>query len=158
MFPIVNTTVLGFPGGSDNKKIFLQCGRPGFDPWIQKIPWRRGWLPTPVFLPGELHGQRSLVGYIPWGCKELDTTERLTHTQTYLVLFPTTSRQTDTPPSAPRRLWLQILLGIVIPRQVSISCLVIPDSLWPHGLQPARLLCPWNSPGKNTGVGSHSLF
>ena len=39
------------------------------------IPWRREWLPTPVFLPGESHEQRSLVGYSPWGHKELDTTE-----------------------------------------------------------------------------------
>ena len=42
--------------------------------------WRREWLPTPVFLPGEFHGQRSLVGYSPWGCKESDMTEWLTHT------------------------------------------------------------------------------
>ena len=56
----------------------LQCGRPGFDPWIGKIPWRRKWQPTPVFLPGEFHGQRSLVGYGPWGHKESDMTEWLT--------------------------------------------------------------------------------
>ena len=48
--------------------------RPGFDPWVWKIPWRREWLPTPVFLPGEFHRQRSLAG----GCKESDRTERLT--------------------------------------------------------------------------------
>ena len=42
-----------FPGGSVNKRICLQCGRPGFDPWVGKIPWRRAWQPTPVFLPGE---------------------------------------------------------------------------------------------------------
>ena len=46
-----------------------------FDPWVRKIPWRRAWQPTPVFLPGESHGQRSLVGYSPWGRKESDTTE-----------------------------------------------------------------------------------
>ena len=40
----------------------------------QEIPWRREWLPTPVFLPGESHGQRSLVGYSPWGLKESDAT------------------------------------------------------------------------------------
>ena len=44
-------------------------------PWIWKIPWRREWLPTPVFLLGEFHGQRRLVGYGPWSPKELDTTE-----------------------------------------------------------------------------------
>ena len=53
-------------------------GRPGFDPWVGKIPWRREWLPTPVFLPREFHGQRSLTSYSPWCCKESDTTERLT--------------------------------------------------------------------------------
>ena len=44
----------------------------------QQIPWRREWLPPPLFLLGELHGQRSLVGYSPWGHKELDTTKQLT--------------------------------------------------------------------------------
>ena len=55
----------------------LLCGRPGFDPWVGKIPWRRKWQPTPVFLPGESHGWRSLLGYSPWGRKVLDTTEQL---------------------------------------------------------------------------------
>ena len=50
---------------------------PGFDPSVGKIPWRKKWQPTPVLLPGESHGGRSLVDYSPWGCKESDTTERL---------------------------------------------------------------------------------
>ena len=54
---------------------------PGFDPWIGKIPWRRAWQPTPVFLPGESLGQRSLVGYSPWGRKESVMTERLSTCQ-----------------------------------------------------------------------------
>ena len=54
-----------------------QCGRPRFDPWVGKIPWRRKWKSSPGLLPGKSHGQRSLVGYSPWGRKELDTTERL---------------------------------------------------------------------------------
>ena len=61
-------------------RIFLQCRRgrrSGLDPWVGKIPKRRAWHPAPVFLPGKSHGQRSLVGYSPWGCKELDTSERL---------------------------------------------------------------------------------
>ena len=53
----------------------LQCERPGFNPWVRNIPWRRAWQPTAVFLPGKSHGQRSLAGYGPWGHKELDTTE-----------------------------------------------------------------------------------
>ena len=46
-----------------------------FDPSVRKIPWRRKWQPTPVFVPGEALGQRSPVGYSPWGRKESDTTE-----------------------------------------------------------------------------------
>ena len=46
-----------------------------FDPWVRKILWRRKWQPTTVFLPKESHGQRSLAGYSPWGCKESDMTE-----------------------------------------------------------------------------------
>ena len=49
--------------------------RLGFDPLVGTVPWRREWQPTPVLLPGEYHGQRSLVGYGPQGLKELDTTE-----------------------------------------------------------------------------------
>ena len=54
-----------------------QCRRREFDPWVGKIPWRRKWQGTPVFLPGESHGQRSLVGYSPRGHKELDTIKQL---------------------------------------------------------------------------------
>ena len=46
-----------------------------FHPWVRKIPWRRARQPTPVFLPGESHGQRSLVGYSPRGCKESNITK-----------------------------------------------------------------------------------
>ena len=64
---------LGFRDGSDGK----ECRRPRFDSLVRKIPERREWQPTPVFLPGESHEQRSLVGYSPWGCKESEVTERL---------------------------------------------------------------------------------
>ena len=46
-----------------------QCRRHGFNPWVEKLPWRRKWLPTPVLLPEEFHGQRSLEGCSAWGCK-----------------------------------------------------------------------------------------
>ena len=55
--------------------------------WVGKIPWRREWHPTPVFLPGEFHEQRSLVGYSPWGLRESDTTERPTLTFIVLVVL-----------------------------------------------------------------------
>ena len=48
---------------------------PGFDPSLRTIPWRRKWQPTPLFLPGKSHGQRSLVGYSPWGSDKSDTTD-----------------------------------------------------------------------------------
>ena len=62
----------GFPVGSVSKESACNAGdagRPNFNPWFGKIPWRRARQPAPVFLPGESHGQRSLVGYSPWGCK-----------------------------------------------------------------------------------------
>ena len=59
-------------------RISLHCRRPRFYLWVGKMPWRREWVPTPVFLPGEFYGQRSLVGYSPWGCKQSDSTEQLT--------------------------------------------------------------------------------
>ena len=52
--------------------------RHGFNPWVGKIPCRREWLPTLLFWPGKFHWGRSLVGYSPWGCKQSDTSERLT--------------------------------------------------------------------------------
>ena len=58
---------MGLPWWLRWQRICLQCRRPGFDPWVGKIPWRRAWQPTPVFLPGESRGQRSLGGYGPWG-------------------------------------------------------------------------------------------
>ena len=59
------------------KKLPTNAGevRHGFNPWVLKISWRRVWQPTPVFLPGESHGQRSLMDYSPWGYKKADTTE-----------------------------------------------------------------------------------
>ena len=49
-----------------------------FDPWVKKIPWRKEWQPTSVFLPGEFHGQMSLAGYSPWDPIDSDKTEQLT--------------------------------------------------------------------------------
>ena len=55
----------GFPGGASGKEPTCQGRRSGFDPWVKKITCRKVWQPTPVFLPGESHGQRSLAGYSP---------------------------------------------------------------------------------------------
>ena len=56
---------------SQGWRIHLQCSRCRFNPWVKKIPWRREWLPIPVFLPEKSHGQRSLVGCSLWGCKRV---------------------------------------------------------------------------------------
>ena len=71
------------------KKHWVQCRRHKrcrFNPWVQKIPWRRAWQPTAVFLPGETHRQRSLEGYSPWGHRETGLSTRAcmhTHTHTH---------------------------------------------------------------------------
>ena len=92
----------GVPRCIGVKEPTCQCRRhkeiPGPDPWIRKIPWRREWQPTPVFLHGESQGQRTLAGYSPWGHRESDTTERLTlslHFQCVLALPHLTSFFSD---------------------------------------------------------------
>ena len=77
LFDIPLVSVLSFPCGSDCKESACDVGDLGFNPWVGKIPWRRKWQRTPVFLPRKFHGWRSLVGYSPRGHKESDTTERL---------------------------------------------------------------------------------
>ena len=67
----------GIPWWLRQNRICLQCRRHRFDPWVGKYPWRRKWQPTPLFLPGESLGQRSLTGYSPWGPKESAMTEQL---------------------------------------------------------------------------------
>ena len=80
----------GFPDGANGKESTCRCRRFGFDPCVGTMPWRRKWQPTPVFLPGESHGQRSLAGCSPWGHKETQLTAQMcahthahTHTRTH---------------------------------------------------------------------------
>ena len=72
-FPLT-VLVTGLPGGASGKES-RRCKRCRFDPWVRKIPWRKEWQPTPVFLLGKSHGQTSLLGDSPLGHKELDVTE-----------------------------------------------------------------------------------
>ena len=90
-----------------------------------KIPWRRSWQPTPVFLPGESHGQRNLVGYSPRGRKESDMTEWLS-TQAHMLTIQSSS--------------------------VQFSSSVVSDSLRPHESQHARPPCPSPSPGVHSNL------
>ena len=95
----IDTKREGFPGDASGKESSCQCRRHkgcGFDPWVRKIPWRRAWKLTPVFLPGESHGQRSLAGYHSLGYKESDTTEATQHVHThavYLIFMKTKPKQ-----------------------------------------------------------------
>ena len=88
-------------------RICLQCRRHGrreFDSWVKKIPWRRKWQPTPGFLPGESHGQRSLAGYSPRGHKRVGhnwATKHAVYTYTYFH----TNAHTYMPPASPHPLF-----------------------------------------------------
>ena len=78
---------LGFLGGSDGKESVFDAGDLGSVPRSGRFPWRRAWKPTPIFLPGESHGQRRLAGCSPWGHKESDTTKQLTCSLTGAPIF-----------------------------------------------------------------------
>ena len=69
------------------KFVYMLLSLKRLTPWVRKIPWRRKWQPTPVLLPGESHGGRSLLGYSPWGHKESDTTEQL-HFTSLMITTP----------------------------------------------------------------------
>ena len=94
---------LGLPWWLRWQRIHLQCRRPRFDPWVRKILWRREWLLTPVFLPGEFYAQKSLAGYNLWVHTESDMTEQLT-----LFMALTLSHRTVdcSQPSTHRSRWL----------------------------------------------------
>ena len=103
------------------------CRRLQFDTWFGNIPWRRKWQPTPVFLSGKFHGQRSLEGHSPWGCKRVG--HRIANKPQQQQTNKGTARAPPTTKPVPA-----------------------------HGLQPSRLLHPWDFPGKSTGVGCHCLL
>ena len=76
---LLQSTRASLPGGSDGEESACNAG----DALVRKILWGREWQPTPVLLPGESHGQKSLEGYNPWACKQLDVTERLSISSMY---------------------------------------------------------------------------
>ena len=89
-FSVCTASYGGFPGGSvvKNSTAMQETWRPRFDPWVGKKSFLLDWLHTPVFLPGKSHGQRSLTGYSPWGCKESDTMEQVNFSFYFLFQEP----------------------------------------------------------------------
>ena len=115
------------PGSSSGQEFTCQCRRQKrckFHPWVGKIPWRREWQPTPVFLPREFHGRRSLVGCSPWGRKDSDTTERLTLVTGPLLLA---------------RRWWWVVMNCPLKQEVKIVTLRFPMSQM-HSWQWTRTL------------------
>ena len=87
---IIHNVPTGFPGGTSGKEPICQCRRHKrcrFNPWVGKISWRKKWQPSPVFLPGKIHGHRSLADYNPWDQKELHTT-KYTHADGLCRILP----------------------------------------------------------------------
>ena len=122
-----------------------QCRRPGFEPWVGKILWRRKWQPSPVLLPGKFHEPKSLIGYSPWGRKELDMTEQLHFTSLYTLLYIKEIINKDLIYSTGTSTQYSIItyMGKAYEKQCTVlSHSVTSDSLRLHGLQPAGLLCP----------------
>ena len=79
---------LGFPPGASGKESTCQCSSHGFDSWVRKIPWRRAWQPTPVFSPGEPHGQRSLEATVQRVAKSRTRLKRLRTAQHIYIYMP----------------------------------------------------------------------
>ena len=122
------------PRWHSGKEFACQCRRhkrSRFDPWVGEIPWRRAWQPSPAFLPGESHGQRSLAGYSPYGRKELDLTKVTYHVHCF---------------QEPSCSMLESSWSYVQFSSVQFSRSVMPDSLRPHESQHARLPCPSLTP------------
>ena len=91
---------MGFPASTSGKGSSCKCRRckrGWFDPWVGKIPWRRAWQPTPVFLPGESHGQRNLAVYSLQGRKELDMTEVTKHAYMKICYYDCFNNNIDFP-------------------------------------------------------------
>ena len=112
------------PGGASGEGSICNAGDARDASWVGKIPWRRGWQPTPVFLPGEFHGQRSLAGSSPWGRKESDATEHA-HTGG--------GRAEQAPGLQPSRpiIWLIIIVSIrVFQIPLIIMLDIIMDRTW----------------------------
>ena len=129
----------GLPWWISGKEPIWRCRRHGFDPWTGKIPWRRKWQPTSVFLPGETHGQRNLVGYTPWGHKESETTERLTPSLSFQSWHSSECRVRST--------CIRITQNLCLNSQIPVSW------VFPHSSVGKESVCNARAPGLIPGLG-----
>ena len=104
-FKATNTMILGFPGASvvKNPRVMQKTQETQVLSLSRKVPWRKAWQPTPVFLPGDSHGQRSLAGYSPQVHKESDMTKATEHTCTMMPKSDKEKKNTDQYPNTPQR-------------------------------------------------------
>ena len=115
-----------------------------FHPWVGKIPWRRTWQPTPVFLPGESQGQRSLASYSPWGHKESNVTKWLsTHLCTPIPLEPS-SLSPSHPCGSPQSPRPGLLCYTAAAHQLAILCV--------------RVCVSWHGPLHSPSLPSHCVY
>ena len=136
----------GLPMWLSGKEPACQCRRCGFNPWVRKIPWRRKWQATPIFLPWKSHGQRSLAGYSPWGHTEANMTERTQDRVCSSV--PKTGSPSlsfilaEAPPgpsySSSSQRQLTLLKGVQVTAKVGDPWGLFKVSLKSHWLQPRR--------------------
>ena len=149
---------LGFLTGQTVKNC-LQCERLGFNPWVGKIPWRRTWQPTPVFLPGESPG--SLVSYNPWVCPTTLLHSYQFFHRIFWSLMQPIKYASDKNNFASFFPIFTFFFGIFLILLVYDNCMHVCDVasvVSNYALQPARLLCPWDSPGGNPEMGCHTLL
>ena len=139
--------------------MWLQCGRHRLHPWVEKIPFRRKWQPTAIFLPGESHGQRSLVGYSLQGCKVRHNSA--TNTFTFLQ-DPTSTRKKEREQVDPYRPLTSAPLGLSAPELLVSSLLgwhhpSREGPRLPHPLTLCRLTLPTTFPLLLLGRGVRSI-
>ena len=144
-------------------RIRLRCRRHRFDPWVGKTPWRREWYSTPIFLPGEFHGQSSLEGYSPRGCKESDTTWWLLLSLFHLGLTskPLCIRVRTGDSTASHHMYSELLAcydSLSFQWKVKVKSFSRVRLFATRELGPTRILRPWDIPGKGSGAGCRFLL
>ena len=156
----------GAPRRCSGKESACQGRRRSFDPWVGKIAWRRKWQPTPVFLPGKFHGQRSLVGYSLWGQTEQAGAIHLVTLQHHLFyLFLWQNMEKAMAPHSSTHAWkitwteepgrLQSMGSLRVGHDWVTSLSLFTFMQWRRKWQPTPVFLPGESQGRGSLVGCH---